>query len=195
MSVNTGAAGKPQAPRQAARIGLRPLRGRHMQIAGVEVVMKMRLHAWAILAGGIAVALAAFFASADITHWVMGLHHTVVVVRPGPTVYLPAPARHGHTHHRTPPAQVPAGPAYGAAGVPSHQDARARPDHEDHKGAHTRRDHRQAHARPGHRGRRLRELWQPPSASPQRRRTHLRFVYQTLGATSRTEAIERAGGV
>ncbi len=59
--------------------------------------MTKRLPGWAIVAGGTAMATAAFFASANITHWVMGLHQTEVVVRPGPTVYLTGPAGHGHT--------------------------------------------------------------------------------------------------
>ena len=134
--------------RRTAAAGLR------MQAVGAEVVMKMRPHAWAILAGGIAVAAAAFFASAGITHWVMGLHSTDVVVRPGPTVYLPAPAGHGHIRHRGPSAQVPAGLAYGGGGARPQEDAHARPDH---KGAHARRDHRRAHGGPDDRGRRLLE--------------------------------------
>ena len=48
--------------------------------------MKRRLPAWTILAGVTAVAAAAFFASTGVTHWVMSLHSTEVVVRPGPTV-------------------------------------------------------------------------------------------------------------
>ena len=78
-----------------------------MQIVGVEVVMSRRLTTWMVLAGGIAVVASAFFASAGITHWVMGLRHTVVVVRPGPTVYLPRPAGHGHTPDRATPAPAP----------------------------------------------------------------------------------------
>src|SRR6516165_8632623 len=70
----------------------------HMQIVGVEVVMSRSLTTWMILAGGIAVVTATFFTSAGITHWVMGLRHTVVVVRPGPTVYLPSPPAHAHNH-------------------------------------------------------------------------------------------------
>ena len=118
-----------------------------MQIVGVEVVMHQRLTTWMILAGGIAVVATAFFASAGITHWVMGLRHTVVVVRPGPTVYLPRPAGHGHSHDRVAPAPAPAVPAYDG-GLPLRQDTGARPDH---RGAHARGHRRGAHAR-RHRG-------------------------------------------
>ena len=113
----------------------------HTQIGGVQVMMTPRLPAWVVLAAGAALAVAAFFGSAGITHWVMGLHHTDVVVRPGPTIYLPSPARHGHALHRAPPAPAPAGPG-NAGGGPPRQDAHARPDH------------KAAHARPGHRGKR-----------------------------------------
>jgi len=108
--------------------------------------MKERLAAWAILAGGIALTTAAFFASADVTHWVMSQHRTDVVVRPGPTVYVTRPASPGHARHRARAAPAPAAPA-GGAGIPSQQDARARPDH---KGDHARRHHRGGDAR-GHR--------------------------------------------
>ena len=96
---------------------------------------------------GIAVVASAFFASAGITHWVMSLRHTVVVVRPGPTVYLPRPAGHGHSHDRVAPAPAPAVPAYDG-GLPLRQDTGARPDH---RGAHARGHRRGAHAR-RHRG-------------------------------------------
>jgi hypothetical protein len=43
--------------------------------------MTERLPGWAILAATAAVAAAAFVASADITHWVIGLHQTEVVIR------------------------------------------------------------------------------------------------------------------
>ena len=89
--------------------------------------MKRRLPDWAILAGGAAVAAAGFFASADITHWVMGLHRTDVVVVPGPTVYLTRPAGYGHTHERALTALAPAGPANGG-GVRSPRAAHPRPD-------------------------------------------------------------------
>jgi hypothetical protein len=114
-----------------------------------EVMMKERLAIWAILAGGIALTGTAFFASAGVTHWVMGQHRTVVVVRPGPTVYVTLPAKHGHARHRALPAQAPAAPA-GGGSLPSGEAAHARPDH---KGAHARRDHSGAHARRDHGGR------------------------------------------
>jgi hypothetical protein len=91
--------------------------------------MTKRLPGWAIVAGGTAMATAAFFASANITHWVMGLQQTQVVVRPGPTVYLTGPAGRGHPPVRALPAPAPAGPALDV-GVPSRQDAHASPDHE-----------------------------------------------------------------
>jgi hypothetical protein len=90
--------------------------------------MTKRLPGWAIVAGGTAMATAAFFASANIARWVMGLRQTEVVVRPGPTVYLTGPAGHGHTPVRALPAPAPAGPAPDG-GVPSRQDAHALPDH------------------------------------------------------------------
>jgi hypothetical protein len=90
--------------------------------------MKRRLPDWAILAGAAAMAAAAFFASADITHWVMGLHHTIVVVRPGPTVYLTRPPGHRHPHERALPAPALSGPAHGR-GAPSPQTAHARADY------------------------------------------------------------------
>jgi len=121
--------------------------GLQMQVVGVEVVMHQRLTTWMVLAGGIAVVASAFFASAGITHWVMSLRHTVVVVRPGPTVYLPRPAGHGHSHDRVAPAPAPAVPAYDG-GLPLRQDTGARPDH---RGAHARGHRRGAHAR-RHRG-------------------------------------------
>ena len=83
--------------------------------------MKKRLPEWAILGGGTAVAAATFFASAGITHWVIDLHQTDVVVRPGPTVYVTKPA--GHIHQLAPAA---AGPAHGG-GDPSR--LAARPEH------------------------------------------------------------------
>ena len=88
--------------------------------------MKRRLPDWAILAGAAVVAAAAFFASAGITHWVIGLHQTDVVVRPGPTVYLTRPPGHRH-----PPGRALPAPALSAhsGGVPSPQAAHARPDH------------------------------------------------------------------
>jgi len=61
--------------------------------------MNRRLPTWMILAGGTALAAAGFFASTGITHWVMGLRHTDVVIRPGPTIYLPSPTGHHHAHH------------------------------------------------------------------------------------------------
>jgi hypothetical protein len=106
--------------------------------------MKGRLPNWAILAGAIAVAAAAFFASSGVTHWVMTLHRTDVVVVPGPTVYLPSPVAHSHAHKRALPAPAPAGPV---VGVQPRLDANARPDH---RGAHARPGHEGAHARPGH---------------------------------------------
>jgi hypothetical protein len=98
--------------------------------------MKERLAIWAILAGGIALTGTAFFASAGVTHWVMSQHRTEVVVRPGPTVYVSLPAKHGHTRHGALP-QAPAVPAAGG-GLPSGEAAHARPDH---RGAHARQDH------------------------------------------------------
>jgi hypothetical protein len=97
--------------------------------------MKRRLLEWAILGGGTAVAAAAFFATAGITHWVMDLHQTDVVVRPGPTVYVTEPAGHGHIHQRARPAPAAAGPAHGG-GDPSRLAAHARPDHREkhHRG-------------------------------------------------------------
>ena len=121
--------------------------GLRMQIVGVEVMMNGRLATWTILAGGIAMVAVAFFASAGVTHWVMGLRHTVVVVRPGPTVYLPSPTGHGHTRDRTAGDPAPAVPDYGGGGIPSQQDAHAR---RDHKGAHARPHHRGHHARRHH---------------------------------------------
>ena len=117
--------------------------------------MHQRLTTWMILAGGIAVVATAFFASAGITHWVMSLRHTVVVVRPGPTVYLPRPAGHGHSHDRVAPAPAPAVPAYDG-GLPLRQDTGARPDHRGaharghRKGAHAWAHRRGAHAWPDH---------------------------------------------
>jgi len=99
--------------------------------------MKERLAIWAILAGGIALTGTAFFASAGVTHWVIGQHRTEVVVRPGPTVYVTVPAKHGHARHRAPPAPAPAVPAAGG-GLPSGEAAHARLDH---RGPHARRDH------------------------------------------------------
>jgi len=64
-------------------------------------------------------ATVAFFASTGVTHWVMGLHQTDVVVRPGPTVYVTVPAGHGQAHKRALPAPAPAGPAYGGGVPPS----------------------------------------------------------------------------
>ena len=110
--------------------------------------MKERVAAWVILGVGIALTTAVFFASADVTHWVMGLHRTEVVVRPGPTVYVTRPAGHPHAHRGALPAPAPAVPA-GSSGSPSQQDAHARPDH---RGDHARPDHRGHHARPDHRG-------------------------------------------
>jgi hypothetical protein len=92
-----------------------------------ELVLKRRLPDWMILAGGTAVAAAAFFGSTGITHWVMGLQRTDVVVRPGPTVYVTTPAGHGHAHDRALPAPAPAGAAHGGS-MPSRQAAHARPD-------------------------------------------------------------------
>ena len=120
--------------------------------------MKERLAIWAILAGGIALTGTAFFASAGVTHWVMGQHRTEVVVRPGPTVYVTVPAKHGHARHRTLPAQAPAVPVV-SGGSSSQQDARARPDHRrDHvrpvrKGAHGRDYHERVYAWQDHRRR------------------------------------------
>lgn len=116
--------------------------------------MKTRLAAGAVLAVGIALTTAVFFASANVTHWVMGLHRTDVVVRPGPTVYVTLPATPRHARHHAQPAQVPAVPAVPAVGggSPSQQDARVRPDHRrdhvrpHHGGDHARRQHGDAHA-------------------------------------------------
>src|SRR5690349_11326817 len=102
-----------------------------------EVVMKERLAIWAILAGGVALTGTAFFASAGVTHWAMSQHRTEVVVRPGPTVYVTLPAKHGHARLRPLPAQAPAAPA-GGDSLPSQEAAHARPDH---RAAHARRDH------------------------------------------------------
>ena len=110
--------------------------------------MKERLAAWAILAGGIALTTAAFFASADVTHWIMGLHRTDVVVRPGPTVYVTIRPHHGHARQRAQPAPAPNVPAAGGE-FTSQQDARARPDPRD---AHARRHHRADRARAHHLG-------------------------------------------
>src|SRR5215831_2180479 len=115
-----------------------------------EVVMKARLAIWAILAGAIALTGTAFFASAGVTHWVMSQHRTEVVVRPGPTVYVTLPAKHGHARHRALPVQAPAAPA-GGGSFPSREAAHARPDH------------RGAHARPDQSGKRRHGLW--PSAA------------------------------
>ena len=174
MGVNAGVTGG----RKFRAVRKRPAQARgrkrlHMQIAGGvrgssgllaelrcgEVVMKARLAIWAILAGAIALTGTAFFASAGVTHWVMSQHRTEVVVRPGPTVYVTLPAKHGHARHRAPPVQAPAAPA-GGGSFPSREAARARPDH---RGAHARPDHRGAHARPDHSGKRLHGLW--PSAA------------------------------
>src|SRR5215471_16665655 len=87
-----------------------------------EVVMKERLAIWVILAGGIALTGTAFFASAGVTHWVMSQHRTEVVVRPGPTVYVTVPAKHGHARRRAPPIQAPAAPA-GGGSFPSREAA------------------------------------------------------------------------
>lgn len=120
--------------------------------------MNKRLAACAILAVGLALTTAVFFASADVTHWVMGLHRTDVMVRPGPTVYVTRPAGHRHARHRVPPAQAPAVPA-GGVGSLSPQDGRARPDHgrghirAHHRGAHARDHHERAYIRQDHRGR------------------------------------------
>jgi len=129
--------------------------------------MRERLAAWAILAGGIALTAAVFFASADVTHWVMGLRRTDVVVRPGPTVYVTVPAQPGHAHQRARPAPAPNVPAAGGD-FTSQQDARARPDHRDararqhhrrerarghHFGDHAWRHHQAAHSWADHRGR------------------------------------------
>lgn len=126
-----------------------------------EAVMKKRLATWAIVVGGIALAGSAFFASASVTHWVLSQHRTEVVVRPGPTVYVTRPARHGHARHRALPAAAPAAPA-GGGGFPSREDAHARRDHRD---AHARRDHKGAHARRDHKGRRRHWPW--PGAAHQ----------------------------
>src|SRR5215471_16857419 len=108
-----------------------------LQLRCAEVAMKRRLPAWAILAGVTAVAAAAFFASTGVTHWVMSLHSIEVVVRPGPTVYVPIPAGQGHVHKRARPDPAPAGPA-GGGGVQPRLDANVRADHGD---AHARADH------------------------------------------------------
>jgi len=105
--------------------------------------MRERLAVWVILAGGIALTAAVFFASADVTHWVMGLHRTDVVVRPGPTVYVTIPAHPAHARQRARPAPSPAVPAAGG-GFTSQQDAHARPEH---RGEHARRHDRGEHAR------------------------------------------------
>jgi hypothetical protein len=124
----------------------------------MSVVMKERLAAWVILGVGIALTTAVFFASADVTHWVMGLHRTEVVVRPGPTVYVTRPAGHPHARHHAMPAPAPAAPV-GSGDSPSQQDAHARPDHRrDHVRPHHGRDHarghhRRAYAWQNHRGR------------------------------------------
>jgi len=117
-----------------------------MSVNAREVVMKERLAVWAILAGGIALTAAVFFASADVTHWVMGLHRTDVVVRPGPTVYVTVPAHHGHARQRALPAPAPAVPATGGDFTAKHT-ARARPGHRDE---HARRHHRGEDARRHH---------------------------------------------
>lgn len=157
MSVNARVAGTPPAPRSRGNARRRPAvaLGRSwfigallVELSAGEVVMRERLAVWAILAGGIALTAAAFFASADVTHWVMGLHRTDVVVRPGPTVYVTVPAHDGHARHRAPPAPAPAVPAAGGD-FTSQQDARARPDHRD---AHAWRHHRGDHARRRHLG-------------------------------------------
>ena len=108
--------------------------------------MKERLAVWAILGGGIALTAAVFFASADVTHWVMGLHRTDVVVRPGPTVYVTVPAHHGDARQRALPAPAPAVPATGGD-FTAKQTARARPDHRDE---HARRHHLDERARRHH---------------------------------------------
>jgi len=102
------------------------------------MVMTKFLPGWVILAGGTALATAAFFASTGVTHWVMGLHQTDVVVRPGPTVYVTVPAAHGHAHKRAQPTPAPVGVVYG--GVPS-------PTRAPFDGAASRQP---PHARPGH---------------------------------------------
>jgi hypothetical protein len=109
--------------------------------------MKRRLPEWAILGGGTAVAAAAFFASAGITHWVIDLHQTDVVVRPGPTVYVTKPAGHGHIHQLAPAA---AGPAHGG-GDPSRLAAwpdnrEKRPPGQGPSAAHHRGDKGAGHA-------------------------------------------------
>src|SRR5215472_5435968 len=114
-----------------------------------EVVMKERLAVWAILAGGIALTAGVFFASADVTHWMMGLHRTDVVVRPGPTVYVTVPAHHGDARQRALPAPAPAVPATGGD-FTAKQTARARPDHRDER---ARRHHHHADGWPHHRRR------------------------------------------
>ena len=154
MSVGAGVAG--------ARRGLRSQWGLRVQTAVgcscppgllpelccAEVMMKRHLPNWVILAGGTAVAAAAFFASSGITHWAMTLHRTDVVVVPGPTVYLPSPAGPSHAHKRAAPAPVAAVPVVGGA-VQPRLDADARPDH---KGDHGRPGHKGDHGRPGHKG-------------------------------------------
>lgn len=62
----------------------------------------MRVPDGMIAGGGVIVAAAVFFGSADVTHWVMGLRHTDVVVRQGPTVYVTTPAGKRHTGPRVP---------------------------------------------------------------------------------------------
>jgi hypothetical protein len=166
MCVSARVSGVPQVPRskETPSIGRRlrwdctsrpprvfvAHRASLVELCCGEVVMKERLAACAILAGGIALTAAAFFASADVTHWVMGLHHTDVVVRPGPTVYLTRPAGQHHARHRALPARAAAMPA-NSGDLPSRQDAYARPDR---RGAHARPCRRGGHARPGHGGRR-----------------------------------------
>jgi len=166
MSVYaTGNAAWPHGPRrhETPSIGLRspPAAHEDRRCGGV---MNRRLPTWMILAGGTALAAAGFFASTGITHWVMGLRHTDVVIRPGPTIYLPSPTGHHHAHHRVPPASAPAEPMYGG-GVPSRQDADGRPDHRGdhpprhHKGDHARQDYRGNHARLGNRRRHPQGSW------------------------------------
>jgi hypothetical protein len=92
--------------------------------------MTKRLPGWAILAAAAAMAAAAFVASADVTHWVMGLHQTQVVIRPGPTIYLTSPAGQGHAHQRP----LVATSWQRTLPMPgqthrSRQDHRSRPDH------------------------------------------------------------------
>ena len=127
-------------------VGVRGHRALLAELRCGEAVMKERLVTWAIVVGGIALAGTAFFASANVTHWVMSQHRTDVVVRPGPTVYVTVPAKPGHARHGAPPAPAPAVPAAGG-GFPSGEAAHARPDH---RGAHARLHHRGAHARWDH---------------------------------------------